>query len=62
MFGEPGASAIWRLRCGPEMKEIRIGSRLSVPDPNFHRNFRLLALTQRTLIVSVLYLLTVAPL
>jgi DNA-binding transcriptional LysR family regulator len=36
MFGEPGDSTIWRLRCGPEMKEIRIESRLAVPDPNVH--------------------------
>ena len=29
-------STIWRLRCGPEMKEIRIVSRVSVPDPTIH--------------------------
>ena len=36
MFGEPGDSTVWRLRCGTEMKEVRIESRLSVPDPNVH--------------------------
>jgi DNA-binding transcriptional LysR family regulator len=36
MSGEPGDSTIWRLRCGAEVKEIRIESRLSVPDPNVH--------------------------
>lgn len=36
MSGEPGGSAIWRLRCGPEVKEIRIEPRVSVPDPTIH--------------------------
>jgi len=33
MFGDPGGSAIWRLRRGSELSEIRIESRFSVPDP-----------------------------
>jgi DNA-binding transcriptional LysR family regulator len=32
-FGEPGDSATWRLRRGSELKEIRVESRVSVPDP-----------------------------
>jgi LysR family transcriptional regulator AphB len=36
MFGEPEVSATWRLRCGAEVKEIRIDARVSVPDPTIH--------------------------
>jgi DNA-binding transcriptional LysR family regulator len=32
-LGEPGDSAIWRLRRGSELKEVRMESRASVPDP-----------------------------
>jgi DNA-binding transcriptional LysR family regulator len=32
-FGEPADSAIWRLRRGSELKEVRVESRASVPDP-----------------------------
>jgi len=33
-FGEPVDSATWRLRRGSETKEVRIESRISVPDPS----------------------------
>lgn len=36
MSGEQGDSAIWRLRRGSEVQEIRIGSRVSLPDPTIH--------------------------
>jgi LysR family transcriptional regulator, transcriptional activator for dmlA len=32
-FGEPVDSATWRLRRGAELKEVRVESRVSVPDP-----------------------------
>jgi LysR family transcriptional regulator, transcriptional activator for dmlA len=32
-FGEPADSALWRLRRGTELKEIKVESRVSVPDP-----------------------------
>jgi DNA-binding transcriptional LysR family regulator len=32
-FGEPADSATWRLRRGTETREIRVDSRVSVPDP-----------------------------
>lgn len=31
--GEPADSAVWRLRCGAEASEVRVESRVSVPDP-----------------------------
>jgi DNA-binding transcriptional LysR family regulator len=31
--GEPGDSAIWRLRRGSDLQEVRVESRVSVPDP-----------------------------
>ena len=36
MSGEPGDSAIWRLRRGAEVKEIRIESRVSLPDSTIY--------------------------
>lgn len=36
MPGESGDSVIWRLCRGPEVKEIRIESRVSLPDPTTH--------------------------
>jgi DNA-binding transcriptional LysR family regulator len=36
-FGEPGDSTIWRLRRGSELKEVRVESRASVPDPAINR-------------------------
>lgn len=33
VFGEPGDSAIWRLRRGSNVQEVRVESRVSVPDP-----------------------------
>jgi DNA-binding transcriptional LysR family regulator len=35
-FGEPGDAATWRLRRGAELKEIRVESRVSVPDPTMN--------------------------
>jgi DNA-binding transcriptional LysR family regulator len=35
-FGEPGDSAVWRLRRGTELKEIKVESRVSVPDPTIN--------------------------
>jgi DNA-binding transcriptional LysR family regulator len=40
-FGEPGDSAIWRLRRGSELKEVRVESRASVPDPAINRQLAL---------------------
>ncbi|HMH13551.1 MAG TPA: LysR family transcriptional regulator [Edaphobacter sp.] len=40
-FGEPGDSAIWRLRRGSEVKEVRIESRVSVPDPTINHQLAL---------------------
>jgi DNA-binding transcriptional LysR family regulator len=36
MLGEQGDSATWRLRRGGEVQEIRIASRISLPDPTTH--------------------------
>jgi DNA-binding transcriptional LysR family regulator len=36
MFGEQGDSATWRLRRGDKVQEIRIASRISLPDPTTH--------------------------
>ena len=35
-FGEPGDTATWRLRRGTELKEIKVESRVSVPDPTIN--------------------------
>jgi len=35
-FGEPGEAATWRLRRGTELKEIKVESRVSVPDPTIN--------------------------
>jgi DNA-binding transcriptional LysR family regulator len=35
-YAEPGDSALWRLRRGSELKEIRVESRVSVPDPTIN--------------------------
>ena len=35
-FGEPGDSTIWRLRRGVELREVRVESRVSVPDPTMN--------------------------
>jgi DNA-binding transcriptional LysR family regulator len=34
--GGPGDSAIWRLRCGSDIQEVRVESRVSVADPTIH--------------------------
>lgn len=39
-FGEPGDSAMWRLRRGAELKEVRVESRVSVPDPTIKSSTR----------------------
>jgi DNA-binding transcriptional LysR family regulator len=36
VFGEPGDSAVWRLRRGSEVQEIRVESHVSVPDPTIN--------------------------
>jgi DNA-binding transcriptional LysR family regulator len=33
VFGEPGDSTTWRLRRGADVQEVRVESRVSVPDP-----------------------------
>jgi DNA-binding transcriptional LysR family regulator len=35
-FGEPADSAIWRLRRGSDLQEVRVESRVSVPDPTIN--------------------------
>jgi DNA-binding transcriptional LysR family regulator len=40
-FGEPGDFAIWRLRRGGELKEVRVDSRISVPDPTINHQLAL---------------------
>jgi len=35
-FGEPGDSAVWRLRRGSDLQEVRVESRVSVPDPTIN--------------------------
>lgn len=35
-FGEPADSATWRLRRGSDVQEVRIESRVSVPDPTIN--------------------------
>ncbi len=34
--GEPGDSAVWRLRRGSEVQEVRVESQVSVPDPTIN--------------------------
>lgn len=41
MHGEPGDSALWRLRRGSERKEVRVESRVSVPDPTINHQLAL---------------------
>ncbi len=36
IFGALGDSAVWRLRRGAELKEVRVESRVSVPDPTMN--------------------------
>jgi DNA-binding transcriptional LysR family regulator len=40
-FGEPGDFAVWRLRRGGELKEIRVDARVSVPDPTINHQLAL---------------------
>ena len=40
-FGEPGDFAIWRLRRGGELKEVRVDARVSVPDPTINHQLAL---------------------
>lgn len=35
-FGEPGEFTTWRLRKGTELKEVKVNSRVSVPDPTIN--------------------------
>jgi LysR family transcriptional regulator, regulator for bpeEF and oprC len=35
-LGEPADSALWRLRRGAEVREVRVESRVSVPDPTIN--------------------------
>jgi LysR family transcriptional regulator, transcriptional activator for dmlA len=39
--GEPGDSAIWRLRRGSDQQEVRVESRVSVPDPTINHQLAL---------------------
>lgn len=39
--GEPSDSAIWRLRRGSDLKEVRVESRVSVPDPTINHQLAL---------------------
>ena len=39
--GETGDFSTWRLRCGNELKEIRVDSRVSVPDPTINHQLAL---------------------
>jgi len=34
--GEPADSAVWRLRRGPDLQEVRVEPRVSVPDPTIN--------------------------
>lgn len=40
-LGESGDFTLWRLRRGTELKEIRIGARVSVPDPTINHQLAL---------------------
>jgi DNA-binding transcriptional LysR family regulator len=40
-FGEPGDFTMWRLRRGAELKEVRVESRVSVPDPTINHQLAL---------------------
>ena len=40
-FGEPGDFAVWRLRRGGELKEVRVDARVSVPDPTINHQLAL---------------------
>jgi DNA-binding transcriptional LysR family regulator len=40
-FGEPGDFAVWRLRRGGELMEIRVDARVSVPDPTINHQLAL---------------------
>lgn len=40
-FGEPGGFAMWRLRRGSELKEVRVDARVSVPDPTINHQLAL---------------------
>jgi DNA-binding transcriptional LysR family regulator len=40
-FGEPGDFAMWRLRRGGELKEVRVDARVSVPDPTINHQLAL---------------------
>jgi DNA-binding transcriptional LysR family regulator len=40
-FGEPGDFAMWRLRRGTELKEVRVNARVSVPDPTINHQLAL---------------------
>lgn len=40
-FGEPGDFAMWRLRRGTELKEVRVDARVSVPDPTINHQLAL---------------------
>jgi DNA-binding transcriptional LysR family regulator len=40
-FGEPGDSAVWRLRRGSETQEVRVESRIAVPDPTINHQLAL---------------------
>jgi DNA-binding transcriptional LysR family regulator len=37
--GEPADFAIWRLRRGMELKEVKVDARVSVPDPTINQQF-----------------------
>lgn len=39
--GEPTDSAVWRLRRGAELQEVRVESRVSVPDPTINHQLAL---------------------
>lgn len=40
-FGEAGDSTVWRLRRGTEIREVRVDSRVSVPDPTINHQLAL---------------------
>jgi DNA-binding transcriptional LysR family regulator len=40
-LGDPGNFAIWRLRRGMELKEVRVDARASVPDPTINHQLAL---------------------
>jgi len=39
--GDPSDSAVWRLRRGSDLKEVRVESRVSVPDPTINHQLAL---------------------